>query len=66
MALGSCTDCSRSCTDDAGTFDGLFDLETDPREEHNVIALYPEVIIVNPTRTYRGIGVDFIGFVFLL
>lgn len=36
--------------DDAGTFDGLYDLETDPREEHNVIALYPEVIIVNPTR----------------
>ena len=36
----------------ATSFDGLFDLETDPREEHNVIGLYPEV---NLTRVLCGV-----------
>ena len=50
VTSGSCTDCSRSCTGSVSTFNGLFDLEDDPREERNVIDSYPEVIVVNPTR----------------
>lgn len=48
--------------DDAGTFDGLYDLETDPREEHNVIALYPEVIIANPTRIVVSVLISSVFF----
>lgn len=47
--LGSCYECGVSCVDSATASDSLFDLEADPREETNLVDVYPEVIIVGPT-----------------
>lgn len=44
LGVESCTYCGRACSENSSYADGLFDLETDPREEHNVVDLYPEVI----------------------
>ena len=48
QATGGCTECGAPCPrKEEGTItymSGLFDLEADPREEHNVMDLHPEVI----------------------
>ncbi|CAM9401472.1 unnamed protein product [Ascophyllum nodosum] len=41
--LGECSDCGKSCLGYANTTNWLFDLEMDPREEHNVVDLFPDV-----------------------
>lgn len=41
--IGECSDCGGSCTSGYNYTNWLFDLEDDPREEINLIELYPDV-----------------------
>lgn len=38
-----CSDCGRGECDDSDAADWLFDLEADPREETNLVDVYPDV-----------------------
>lgn len=42
--MGTCSDCGQAClSKDVNYTDWLFDLDADPREEHNLVTIYPEV-----------------------
>lgn len=43
QGMGTCSSCGQSCLNSVNYTDWLFDLESDPREEHNLIEDMPEV-----------------------
>lgn len=42
--MGTCSTCGQACLSTDNYTDWLFDLEADPREEHNLIHEFPQVI----------------------
>lgn len=57
MACGTCSECKND-----PYYDYLYDLEADPREEHNLIEVYPEVrTAAGPCRPCRPCWVTFSG-----